>query len=406
MLTMVRSMITRVLLCITGSIAAFKTIELAMMLTSSGYEVKIIMSSCANRFIGYDTLNGLFPGAVFQSSENNNFDETNRILHISLAEDADLVLIAPATANIIAKIAGGFADCLISQVCLATKAKILLVPAMNVNMWHNSFTQNNISTLEKNGVTICGPGYGKQACGAVGLGTMLEAFEIVSELRRLASNIKSLQGKRVLITAGATQEHIDPIRYISNFSSGKMGFAIAEVAWELGAEVTLISGPTSLNKPYGIQLSSIITAEEMLDVCISEIDSKGADIFISCAAVSDYKPNKRASQKIKKTQDPLILELSRNPEIVTHIKDNYPQIFCVGFAAETENAEEYGIAKLVNKHLDLIAINNILSNNVLGSDCNELIVIDKKMQKWKIDYSPKRQVAKELLQIIANHIGQ
>jgi phosphopantothenoylcysteine decarboxylase/phosphopantothenate--cysteine ligase len=325
--------------------------------------------------------------------------KNDEMLHISLAKAATMILIAPASANMIAKIANGYADCLLSSVCLATSAPILVAPAMNKIMWENEFVQSNISKLKH----IIGPASGKQACGDNGFGRMLEPIEIFQSIKYFGIE-ESLKNKKILITTGPTVEAIDPVRFISNNSSGKMGYAIAKMATLMGADVTVISGPTALGAPTGAKLVQVKSADQMLEACLKEVNHN--HIFISAAAVADYKPTQQSSHKIKKDNLDLSLELSLNPDIVTQVKLKNPGIFTLALAAETQNIKEYGYKKLLKKNIELIAINDVSNGQVFDSHQNELHIICKNGKEYFIEKDCKEIVAKKLLQIIANNINQ
>ena len=382
-----------ILIGISGSIAAYKAIDLAKLLLENGYDIEIVLSSSAADFISPLTLRSLFPGKVHLASDA--LDDQDKMLHISLAKAAELILIAPASANMIAKLANGYADCLLSTICLASEAPIMLAPAMNKIMWENEFVQANIAKFKH----IIGPASGKQACGDEGFGRMLEPLEILEHVQNFQI-AKCLKNQRILITAGPTLEAIDPIRYISNHSSGKMGYALAKMAMFMGAEVTLISGPTALKVPNGVKLVKVNSTDEMLKACIEYAEA--ADIFIAGAAVADYKPTIYQAEKIKKNAGDLNIQMSQNPDILSSIKNKFPNLFAVGFAAETSNFQEYGLKKLVNKQLDLIAINDVSNDQVFGKDYNQLHVISKDKQEYFIKRNLKEKIAQQLLELIAN----
>lgn len=384
-----------IILGVSGSVAAYKSIEIAKLLLKEAIDFRIILSKSAAEFVTPLTLKSLFPGKVFLYDEM--LGKQDEMLHISLAKSASLVVIAPASANMIAKLANGYADCLLSTLCLATKSPIIVAPAMNKVMWENEFVQNNIAKLKY----VIGPSRGMQACGDNGLGRMLEPAEIVECIKYF--NIEKLfQGKKILITAGSTIERIDPVRFISNYSSGKMGYAIAKMAYLMGAEVTIITGSTKLQLPIGVKIINIESADEMLENSL--IEAKKNDIFIAVAAVVDYKLEASHTQKLKKNNEDLNLKLIQNPDILSQVKKQFPQIFAVGFAAETNNIKEYGHKKLVRKNLDLIAINDVSDGKVFGQDYNELHVLNKNGDEYFIERQDKEIVAKQLLEIIITHL--
>ncbi len=381
---------------VTGSIAAYKSIELAKLLIENGFEIKIILSASAADFVSPLTLRSLFPGKVYLY--NDDLEENDEMLHINLAKSAEMILIAPASANTIGKIANGLADCLLSTICLASEAPILLAPAMNKVMWENKFVQDNISKFDY----IIGPRSGIQACGDIGFGRMSEPHEILEYIRNF--NIKKIfSNQKIVITAGPTHEKIDPVRYISNYGSGKMGYALAKIANKMGAEITLISGPTILEAPIGVNLIKVESSNEMYEASIEE--AKNCDIFIGAAAVADYSLIEYSKQKIKKTDKNLNLILKENLDIIASIKKKYQDIFVVGFAAETNDFLKYGLTKLESKNLDMIAINDVSNGKVFGKDYNELHVITKDKDENIIPKNTKDQVAKELLELISKYLA-
>lgn len=387
---------TKIIIGVTGSIAAYKTIDLAKLLIEDGFEIEIILSKSAADFVSPLTLRSLFPGKVYLWDET--LGKGDEMLHIALAKAADLVLIAPASANMISKLANAQASCLLSTICLATKAPILLAPAMNKAMWENEFVQDNIKKLKH----IIGPAEGMQACGDEGLGRMVEPNKIVEYIKFFNTD-KILQGKKIVITAGPTVEPIDPVRFLSNYSSGKMGYALAREAQNMGAEVTLISGPTSLITPSMVNKIDVMSANDMMQASLNH--AKNSDIFIGTAAVADYTPNVYTQEKIKKASGDLVLKLKYNPDIITIIKKEFPKVFVVGFAAETNNFNDYGLKKLDNKNLDMIAINDVSGGKAFGHDYNELHVVAKDKKYHFIEQSTKDEIAHQLLQIICKATG-
>ncbi len=384
-----------ILIGISGSIAAYKSIDLVKLLIENGFEVEIVLSSSAADFISPLTLRSLFPGKVHLSDDL--LGENDEMLHISLAKAADLILIAPASANMIAKVANGMADCLLSTICLATKAPIMIAPAMNKVMWENEFVQANIAKLKN----IIGPASGKQACGDEGLGRMVEPVEIVEYVKNF--NVKKiLKSEKIVITAGPTLEKIDPVRFIGNYSSGKMGYAIAAQALIMGAEVTLISGPTNCIAKAGIKVIKVESADEMQRAAL--IEAKNCDVFIGAAAIADYSPKEYCPQKMKKKSDNLTVHLKQNPDVIASVKRAYNDVFVVGFAAETNDFHEHGLKKLQAKNIDMIAINDVSDGKVFGMDDNELHVITKAGETYNIDRNSKDKVAQELLKIITKYI--
>lgn len=357
-----------VLLGIGGGIAAYKSADLVRRLKERGFDVRVVMSQSAMEFITPLTLQALSGHPVSSSLLDPAAEAA--MGHIELARWADLVIIAPATANILARINAGMADELITTTCLATEAPIALCPAMNQQMYRNVATQANLTSLASRGFTLWGPANGTQACGEVGLGRMLEPLEIAELAKQFfASPLepKPLAGQSVLITAGPTREAIDPVRYISNHSSGKMGFALAKAAADMGATVTLVSGPVNLTTPEGVNRIDVESAKNMLDAVMENIDKK--DIFIGCAAVADYHVSDIATSKIKKSAEKMQLALVRNPDILATVANLANRPFVVGFAAETHDVEIYARDKLKRKNLDMIAANDV-SITGLGFNAN------------------------------------
>lgn len=388
-----------IVLGISGGIAAYKTPEIVRLLRFHGAFVRVIMTKSAKEFITPLTMQTASGNRVHEELFNQHLEA--KIDHISLARWAHAVLIAPATANIMAKIAHGIADDLLTTVCLATKSRLVVAPAMNCEMWLNPVTQENVLVLQKRGVAILGPAEGEQACGEIGPGRMLEPAEIVRQMGTLFLD-PILKGKKIIITAGPTQESFDPVRYVTNHSSGKMGYAIAEAAVALGANVHLISGPTSLPVPSGVGCIRVTTAQEMLDAVMAGI--KACDVFIAAAAVSDYRPEFPAPQKIKKTQNIMTLSLIKTPDILSHVTALSSPPFTVGFAAETENLVENALAKLKNKKINLIAANFVGEGGAFGSDENALTVLNQTGSELKLPLQSKGNLAYELLVLIAKQL--
>jgi phosphopantothenoylcysteine decarboxylase/phosphopantothenate--cysteine ligase len=379
---------------ITGGIAAYKAAELVRLLIKENYDVQVVMTEAATQFITPMTMQALSGKPVFIGMWDSSID--NGMPHIELSRDADAILIAPATAEFIAKLLHGRADDLLSTLCLARNCPLLVAPAMNKQMWENPATQRNIVQLKADNITVLGPGSGEQACGEVGLGRMLEPEDLLAELNAFFTP-KLLVGKRILITAGATLEMIDPVRAITNLSSGKMGYAIAETAANMGADVTLVSGATSLNPPKGVKNISAKNAADMYQAVMQNVSEQ--DIFISVAAVADYSPIKPSKHKIKKSEQSLSLQLSKNKDILADVASLPNAPFCVGFAAESENLLEYAEAKRKAKKLPLIVAN--LATEAMGSDVNSVTLLDKN-GSHPLPLAPKAEVAKLLCQHIAN----
>ncbi len=363
----------RILLGVTGGIAAYKSAELIRRLADAGADIQVVMTSAAQEFITPLTLQALSGNPV----HTDLLDPTAEagMGHIQLARWADLVLVAPATADFIARLVQGMANDLLTSICLATPAPLAIAPAMNQGMWNNPATQENILQLKKRSVKILGPDSGSQACGDVGMGRMQDVNDLVEATGKLFLT-GVLAGKRVVITAGPTREALDPVRYISNQSSGKMGYALAQAAAEAGAKVILISGPTHLGCPERIERISVISADDMLTACLQQVDQ--CEIFIGAAAVADYRPAEFSKQKIKKqTEDQLTLHLIKNPDIVATIaKLAQRPRFVMGFAAETEDVIVHAQNKLHKKNLDMVAANNVSSSEIgFNSDDNQLSLI-------------------------------
>lgn len=361
----------RILLGITGGIAAYKAAELLRLLIKAGFEVQCVMTEAAQHFIGAATLQALSGKPVlmklWDESSGDGMD------HIRLSREADAILIAPASANFIAKLAQGLADDLLSTLCLARACPLAVAPAMNKQMWDNAATQRNLAQILHDGIAIFGPASGEQACGELGMGRMLEPEALLIELEAVFQP-KLLAGKKVMITAGPTYEPIDPVRGITNLSSGKMGYAMARAAWEAGAHVTLVSGPAALSTPPNVRLLHVTSAQEMLDAVM--LDIKKMDIFIAVAAVADYRVAQTAKQKLKKTGSAPTLTLTPNPDILAQVAALPRAPFCVGFAAETEKLTAHAQAKRTQKALPLIVANR--AQDSLGQDESTLILIDSK----------------------------
>ena len=386
-----------ILLGISGGIAAYKSAELVRELTQAGSHVRVVMTQTAKEFITPLTFQAL-SGNPVATDELDTSEAAHGMGHIALARWADAVLIAPASANTIAKLAQGRADDLLSTICLATTAPIAMAPAMNQAMWSNAATQDNCSLLEKRGVLLFGPASGKQACGEMGEGRMFEPGQLLLSLSNLFKT-GELTGLNVLITAGPTRESIDPVRYISNRSSGRMGFALAEAARDAGAQVQLITGPVALEVPEDIYCNHVTTAQEMLDTVEQHIDEQ--QIFISCAAVADYRPVAKQTEKIKKLHDGLSLTLVRNPDIISEVTKRNNKPYVVGFAAETRDLKKYALQKLSNKRLDMIAGNNV-ADPLVGFDSEENALEVYWMDgHCSLERDKKTKIARKLITLIA-----
>ncbi|WP_206482938.1 bifunctional phosphopantothenoylcysteine decarboxylase/phosphopantothenate--cysteine ligase CoaBC [Thalassotalea sp. G2M2-11] len=386
---------------ITGGIAAYKIPELVRRLKDQGANVRVVMTDGAKAFITPLTLQAVSGYAVSDSLLDTEAELA--MGHIELAKWADLVLVAPATANTLAKFAHGLAADLLSTIILATNAPIVVIPAMNQQMWHAQATQDNIAILQNRQVSIWGPAQGEQACGDLGYGRMIEVAEIVERTCQLYQT-KSLTDQHWVITAGPTREAIDPVRYISNHSSGKMGFAIAEAAQQAGASVTLISGPVNLPTPPGVERIDIESAEQLHQQALKSAPK--ATVFIACAAVADYRVEQVAPHKIKKTNDneQMQLNLVKNPDIVADVAQLTNKPFTVGFAAETQDVEQYALAKLKRKNLDLIAANDVAQQGQgFNSDNNALTVFSREKQ-FDIPLANKQIVAQQLVKLISEQL--
>ena len=361
----------QIILGVTGGIAAYKAAEIIRRLKDYGADVRVVMTDAAKEFITPLTLQALSGNPVHHSLLDPEAEAA--MGHIELARWADLVLVAPASANFMARLAGGRADDLLTTLCLATDAPLAIAPAMNQAMWRDKATQANLLTLQEKEVVIMGPGEGSQACGDIGPGRMLDPDRI-AELTAKQFKSSALDGVKVVITAGPTREAIDPVRYISNHSSGKMGFSLAQAAIEAGASVTLISGPVALPTPERCHRINISSAEQML--LAAEQQMGNCDIFIACAAVADYRPASVPDHKIKKTSESMTITLVRNPDIISHIASHPQRPFTVGFAAETQNVKHYARGKLQAKGLDLIIANDVSNSDIgFNSDNNEVSLI-------------------------------
>jgi len=341
----------QIILGITGGIAAYKAAELCRLLVKANAEVRVVMTPSAAEFVAPLTFQALSGNRVHMQLLDEEAEAS--MGHIELARWADLILVAPASANFIARLAQGRAEDLLSTLCLASSGPIAVAPAMNQGMWNNAATQSNLEQIKAKGISIFGPASGEQACGETGLGRMQEPVDIATAASGMFET-GALSGVNITITAGPTQEAIDPVRYISNHSSGKMGYALATAAMEAGASVVLVSGPVALEPPPRVKLVSVESARQMLDAC----QVVPGDIFISVAAVADYRPEQPVSEKIKKNDDTMVLNLVKNPDILALISKSENRPFCVGFAAETHKLEEYARKKLADKQLDLIFANN------------------------------------------------
>lgn len=389
----------RILVIVTGGIAAYKAPEVVRRLADAGAETRVVMTASAREFITALTLQAVSGQEV--RGELFDADAEAGMGHIELARWADAVLIAPASANFIARLRHGQSDDLASAICLATHAPILIAPAMNQQMWQHPATVENLAVLAERGINFCGPDSGSQACGEVGPGRMLETPEIIQAASGLFDHL-ALAGRRVMITAGPTREAIDPVRYISNHSSGKMGYAIAAAATEAGAAVELIAGPTALAQPRVAQFTAIESALEMHAAVMKSLAE--VDIFIATAAVADYRVEQVPEHKIKRDGRPLTLQLIPNPDILAAVAAAQSPPFTVGFAAETENLVEHAKQKLARKRIDMIAANQVGVNLGFNTDDNELTVIWTDGQH-QLARASKDQLARQLIELVAQRFA-
>ena len=402
-----------ILLAVTGGIAAYKSAILVRRLKDVGFDVRVVMTQGAQAFITPLTFQALSGNPVH--TELLNPEAEAGMGHIELARWADLLLVAPASCDVLAKFACGLADDLLSTLYLATKAPVWVAPAMNQQMWAAKATQRNLNTLVEDGVHVIMPDAGMQACGDVGLGRMPEPEAIAQQVteyfhqqqRAMTEKFGLLGGRHVVITAGPTREAIDPVRYISNHSTGKMGFALAAACYAAGAKVTLIAGPVSLDTPNGVKRINVASAQKMLEVSLELLD-QGCDIFIATAAVADYRVAQVAEHKIKKSGDELNIALLKNPDIVATIAQQAKRPFMVGFAAETRNVEEYAAGKLVAKKLDMIACNDVSRSDIgFASDENAMTVFfadSYALPKRDLDKASKQEIAQRLVEAIHDAI--
>lgn len=390
----------RILLGVTGSIAAYKSADLVRRLREAGAVVRVVMTANATRFITPLTMQAVSGFPVHD--ELFDLQAEAAMGHIELAKWADLILVAPASADFLARLAHGHADDLLTTLCLASEAPIAAAPAMNQAMWKHTLTQENVQALRDRGVLILGPAEGSQACGDVGMGRMLEPAEIVEQAASVFAG-GLLAGLKVVITAGPTHEAIDPVRYITNGSSGKMGYALAEAAHEAGADVTLISGPVHLSVPDGVTCSQVVTAQEMVDEVMKNI--AGCDILLAVAAVGDYRCASPASQKIHKQDADISLLLTRNPDIAAEVGRLSQKPFLVGFAAETERVIEQAKAKRERKNMDMIVANQVGGSMGMGSDENQVTIITAATE-MVLPIMSKTQLARQIVSRIAQAFKQ
>ncbi len=386
--------INRIILGVTGGIAAYKAPELARILIKKGYDVRVVMTENATRFITPLTFEALTKNSVISDMWNR---DTDPLAHISWGQESDLLIIAPATANFIAKMANGIADDFLSTTVLASTAQILVCPAMNSEMYKNSITQDNIKRLIDHGCTVMKPGEGDLACSTEGPGRLPEPADIAEQAVMMLSR-QDLTGLKILVTAGPTQEDIDPVRYITNRSSGKMGYALAKTAALRGASVKLISGPTALKPPAGTDYISVNTAEEMKSEVLKRCMEM--DMIIKAAAVSDYRPEKTSAQKIKKSDDAFSIKLTKNPDILSELGKLKAKagFILIGFAAETENIVNNAQDKLLKKNLDLIVVNDVTAKDSgFDTDTNQVAIISRDSVVDELPLMSKEAVADRIL---------
>jgi phosphopantothenoylcysteine decarboxylase/phosphopantothenate--cysteine ligase len=382
-----------IVLGITGGIAAYKAAELTREFVKRGASVHVIMTRNATAFLTPLTLQTLSGNAVY----TDTFTLTGEweIGHVSLADSADVVVVAPATANLIGKVAAGIADDLLTTMIMATNAPVLLCPAMNIHMYANAIVQDNIAKLRAKGYAFVDPGYGELACKTEGVGRLAGLEDIMEEVES-ALTVKDLAGERILVTAGPTREPLDPVRFITNYSSGKMGYAAAIMARRRGAEVTLISGPTALPVPRGVRFIGVETASEMRDVVMKEM--KDSTVIIKAAAVADYRPEAFSESKIKKKTGPMVLNLARNPDIIAEIGEKKGKRILVGFAVETDQLVEYAKKKMIQKNMDLIVANDITQAGAgFQAETNIVKILDRQGGAEDLPLMDKKRVADRIL---------
>ncbi|GAA0460838.1 bifunctional phosphopantothenoylcysteine decarboxylase/phosphopantothenate--cysteine ligase CoaBC [Alkalibacillus silvisoli] len=392
----------KVLLGVSGGIAAYKACALTSKLVQRGYDVKVIMTEGATQFVNPLTFQALSRNPVYTDA----FDEKNpeKIAHIDLADWADTIILAPATAHLLGRVASGLADDMLTTTLLATTAKVYVAPAMNVHMYDHPSVKTNLKTLEGYGYHFIEPGDGYLACGYVGKGRLEEPERIIEVIEQHQSKEQPLAGKKVLVTAGPTIEVVDAVRYFTNHSSGKMGFAIAEVARQLGAEVTLVTGPVQLDEPVGVEVINVTSAKDMYDAVTKQFNEQ--HIVIKAAAVADYRPKKQHSRKMKKQDDDLMIEMERTDDILKTLGKLKTDQYLVGFAAETDKLLEYGQGKLERKNLDAIVINDISEEqNGFKSDTNAVHVLTNKGFNKAIPLKSKHEIASQLFSIFIGEMS-
>lgn len=390
-----------ILLGVTGGIAAYKSPDLVRRLRERGAEVQVVMTAAAREFVTPTT----FQAVSGRTVRSDLWDAAAEAAmgHIELARWADAILIAPASADFLARLATGQADDLLATLCLASEAPLAVAPAMNHLMWSHPATRANVATLVQRGVQVLGPGEGDQACGETGPGRMLEPLDLTERLQALLAGASgALAGRRVLVTAGPTRERIDPVRFISNRSSGRMGFAVARAAREADASVTLVAGPVSLPTPAGVTRVDVESAADMLAAVLRELP--GTDVFVSTAAVADYRPARAAEQKIKKATDTLELAMERTADVLATVASRAERPFVVGFAAETEAVEQNARTKLLKKNLDMIAANEVGHDKAFDAEDNQLIVLTRNA-RHELTRADKLTLARGLVTLIAQELA-
>jgi len=390
----------QIILGISGSIAAYKACELVRLLRDSQCQVRVVMTQAATEFVSPLTFQALSHNEVYRDLLNEKAEAA--MGHIELARWADAVVVVPASANFISRLAQGRADDLLSTVCLASNGPIAVAPAMNQQMWQDSITQENISRLTERGIHVFGPAYGDQACGDIGPGRMLEPEQLLEHITTLFTS-EALSGSKVLVTAGPTREFIDPVRFISNRSSGAMGYAIANAAIEAGAQCTLISGPTQLETPNRVNRIDVTTAQQMHDAVMAV--AEGYDIFIGCAAVADYRPAQYSKDKIKKDAQQFNIAMIPNPDILTDVGHRFPKLFRVGFAAETSNIAQHARHKLQHKALNIIIANNVGRDDIGFDSADNEVDVYWQSGETRFAKAPKAKIARQLVQLIAQQFN-
>ncbi|MDF1795954.1 MAG: bifunctional phosphopantothenoylcysteine decarboxylase/phosphopantothenate--cysteine ligase CoaBC [Coxiellaceae bacterium] len=389
------SLTKNILIGVTGGIAAYKAAELVRLLIKQGHNVRVVMTDAAKAFIQPMTFQALTAHRVYDDLLDDQTD--NAMAHIDLARWADDIIIAPASADIMAKISMGLANDLLTTICLATTSRVIIAPAMNQQMWLNTVTQEHAQRLQQRDVVIIGPDQGEQACGEVGPGRMMQPEQIVDQWRQL-SQPAILKDQHWVITAGPTQEAIDPVRYLSNHSSGKMGYALAHAAVQLGAHVTLVSGPTALPNPAGVEVVNVISAVQMQQAVMAAMSD--ADGFIAAAAVADFRPSIVANQKIKKHVAEDSINLIKNPDILAEVSISFPNAFVAGFALETQDLLKHAERKLQAKGLDLIIANQLVEGETFGGDNNKVTVLTCDGKAHEFAQQPKSQLSVALMHFI------